>query len=110
MGGLSPVLLERVHKQLNNASGGDFIKLSVARAARLLGELDRSSFADVRPAPDSVAAAWRHLKSAIVAGYYTSEIGASKDLIYEPVPGKFANITLTPEFISRSNDGFGGSL
>jgi glucoside 3-dehydrogenase (cytochrome c) hitch-hiker subunit len=110
MGGMSSVRLERVRKQLDDASGGDFIKVPAARAAQLLGELDRSAFAEVRPAPDSVAAAWRHLKAAIVAGYYTSEIGASKELIYEPVPGKFANITLTAEFTSRSNDGFGGSL
>jgi hypothetical protein len=110
MGGMSPVLLERVRKQLDDAAGQDFMTVPGARAAQLLGELDRSAFAAARPAPDSVASAWQHLKSAIVAGYYTSEIGASKELVYEPVPGRFANITLTADFTSRSNDGFGGSL
>ena len=50
------------------------------------------------------------MKSAIIAGYYTSQIGASQELVYEPVPGSDANIELTPDYRSRSNEGFGGSL
>lgn len=110
MVGMSALLLERVRNALNEAAGEDFMRLRGARAATLVGALDQSAFAAASPAPDSVEAAWRHIKSAIVAGYYTSEIGASKELIYEPVPGKFENITLTADFRSRSNDGFGGSL
>jgi len=110
MGGMSPVLLERVRKQLDEAAGQDFNKMSGVRGAQLLAAFDRSAFAAPSPAADSAEAAWRHIKSAIVAGYYTSEIGASKELVYEPVPGKFENLQLTADFRSRSNDGFGGSL
>jgi hypothetical protein len=51
------------------------------------------------------------LKPAIIAGYYTSQIGASQELVYEPVPGpRRANFVLTAEYRSRSNEDFGGTL
>ena len=86
------------------------VRDALARASGLLAALDAAAFASPEPAADSAEFAWRHLKAAIVAGYYTSEIGASQELVYEPVPGRFENIRLTPDFRSRSNDGFGGTL
>lgn len=109
MGGLSLILLERVRKALDAAAGGDFIAQSPARRSELLTALDSESYADT-PANDSPEYAWRRIKGAIVAGYYTSEIGASQELVFEPVPGRSTNITLTPDFRSRSNDIQGGTL
>lgn len=110
MGSLEPVQLEQVRTHLNAAAGGDFLAASRAQQGVWLAALDQAAFGAGGAAAVPAEAAWKHLKVAIVAGYYTSEIGASKELIYEPVPGSFQNIKLTPEFRSRSNDGFGGSL
>jgi hypothetical protein len=119
MGSLAPASLERVRTALDAAAaaagtagtaGADFMTAPPARANGLLSALDAAAFAKPDAAADSVDLAWRHLKAAIVAGYYTSEIGASQELVYEPVPGRFANIRLTADFRSRSNDGFGGTL
>jgi hypothetical protein len=109
MGGFSPILLDRVRDDLAAAAHGEFMRLSRKQQSKLLEDLDTAAFA-ARPAPDSAAEAWLHVKSAIVAGYYTSQIGASRELVYEPVPGSDANIELTPAYRSRSNEGFGGTL
>jgi len=110
MASLAPGSLERVRAALEAAAGADFMTVPQARASGLLGALDAAAFAKPDPVTDSAESDWRHLKAAIVAGYYTSEIGASRELVYEPVPGRFENIRLTAEFRSRSNDGFGGTL
>ncbi len=110
MGGLTPQFLSRVHDYLKLQAGGDFMQVPRARAESLLEALDKNAYAQREPAVDTVEHAWRRIKAAIVAGYYTSQIGASEELVYEPVPGRFANIKLTPDFKCRSNDGFGGSL
>lgn len=109
MSGLSLVLLERVRTVLDAAAAGDFLGQSPARRSQLLAALDTESYADT-PGSESPGYAWRRIKGVIVAGYYTSEIGASQELVFEPVPGRFANITLTPDFRSRSNDVQGGAL
>lgn len=109
MGGLSLVHLERVRKALDAAAGGDFLAQGPARRSALLAALDSESYADT-PGSDSAGYAWRRIKGVIVAGYYTSEIGASQELVFEPVPGRFTNIALTPDFRSRSNDVQGGTL
>ena len=109
MGSLTPALLEQVRESLDAAAGGRFMAVSRERQGALLAALDRSAFSTDHT-PDATGQAWKHLKLAIVAGYYTTEIGGSKELIYDPVPGPSRNIKLTPDFRSRSNDGFGGSL
>ncbi|MGC4029779.1 MAG: gluconate 2-dehydrogenase subunit 3 family protein [Steroidobacteraceae bacterium] len=108
--GLKPALLDAVQAELDASAGGKFVGRPRNRQAGLLAELDRKAFAAASPAENSAEFAWRRIKSAIVAGYYTSEIGGSKELIYEPVPGKFENIALTAEYRARSNDGQGGAI
>jgi len=110
MGSLEPVQLERVHLALDAAAGGTFMAASREQQGALLALFDQAAFGAATAAAESPETAWKHVKAAIVAGYYTSEIGATKELVYDPVPGSFQNIHLTPEFRSRSNDGFGGSL
>lgn len=110
MGGLSLALIDRVRTSLDRVAGGDFLAVTSARRAQLLADLDRRTYAGDAHEEDSSEYAWRRVKGVIVAGYYTSEIGASKELAYEPAPGRFVNITLTPDFRARSNDVQGGAL
>jgi len=39
---------------------------------------------------------YRPMKELVIIGYYTSEIGASQELAYDPVPGGYHEIKLTP--------------
>ena len=108
---LKPELLERVRGALDAAAQGDFLKLPRGRQQELLEVLDTQAFASHGAAPDTPHHAWQRIKAAIVAGYYTSEAGASKELVFEPVPGDAShNITLTGTYRSRSNDGLGGAF
>lgn len=54
---------------------------------------------------DPAAAPWRAIKGLILTGYYTSEIGGSKELNYELVPGRFdPKVPVTPETRAYSSD------
>jgi hypothetical protein len=111
IGGLDGADLSRVHDSLNSSGHGRFLSLSVARQAKLLALLDSRAYASPAPAPGSGEWHWQRLKHAIIAGYYTSEIGASKELVYEAVPAvERSNFTLTADYRARSNEGFGGDL
>jgi hypothetical protein len=115
MTGLSPAALSLVHTHLDAAGGRPFLRLAAAQQTRLLTELDDKAFAGPAGAPDAGIStpeqAWRLLKPAIIAGYYTSQIGASRELVYEPVPDTTrVNFILHADYRSRSNEGFGGDL
>ena len=110
MSGLSMALLERVQAALDNSAGADFLAQSAEKRVALLADFDRQSYTADQPGSISPQHAWRRIKGVIVAGYYTSEIGASQELVFEPVPGQFTTITLTPEYRSRSNEVQGGVL
>jgi len=74
LAGGSPTSLDRVKAALGT---GDF--------AAALTRLDKAAFANEIPE----AKDWKAIKQAILMGYYTSETGASKELRYELVPGRF---------------------
>jgi len=108
MAGTEPAQLERVRAALDAApeAGSHFMTLPRARQHELLAALDARSYAGGHAA-GTAEAAWPHLKAVILAGYYTSEIGASKELVFDPVPGTRENIKLTPAFRMFSNQGLG---
>jgi len=107
--GLDPALLPTLQAQLDASAGGNFRARSGTEQLKILTDLDAAAFAG--PAePGTPAFAWRRIKATIVAGYYTSETGASKELVYELVPAVSKNISLTPDYRARSNDGFGGGI
>ncbi|MGC4028607.1 MAG: gluconate 2-dehydrogenase subunit 3 family protein [Steroidobacteraceae bacterium] len=110
MSDLDPQMLTRLRSALDTAAGGDFLRQPLAQQRQLLAAHDAAAYAKSRAAPGTAAHDWQRLKTAIIAGYYTSEIGASKELTYLPVPGEFHNIRVTPEFRNPSIDGFGGAL
>jgi hypothetical protein len=106
---LEPVMLDRVSAALDAAGGGNFIQLPRDRQIALLVELDRESYVDEAKL-GTASHSWRRIKAAILVGYYTSEIGASKELVYDPVPGGTTYVKVTPDFRSSVYDGMGGAL
>jgi Gluconate 2-dehydrogenase subunit 3 len=110
MSGLKPKDYTDVATALDAAAGaGGFLHLSRARQEALLTAFDAQAFGP--SASDPAAVAWRALKPAIVVGYYSSEIGASQELVFEAVPGpERRNFKLSADYRARSNEGFGGGF
>lgn len=77
-------LLDQVQRDLSQRAQGDFLALPAARQFAVLEAYDAAAFA-----PDQGDHAWRKIKGLILTGYYTSEIGGSRELHYELVPGRF---------------------
>ncbi|AHE55116.1 gluconate 2-dehydrogenase subunit 3 family protein [Sphingomonas sanxanigenens] len=97
-GGL--VLLDAVSHDLNRLGRGDFLSLAKDRQFAVLEAYDADAFgADAKDHP------WRKIKALILTGYYTSEIGASRELQYELVPGRWEpNLPLPADNRSWSSD------
>ena len=109
--GLDDTVLSRVSGALDAAAGGSFPQAAPARQATLLTELRSTGIRAATRGRIGRSKRGGRLKPAIVAGYYTSQIGASRELVYEPVPdSERSNFKLTPDFRARSNEGFGGEL
>jgi len=65
-----------------------------------LAALDAAAYAN-----DPAAAPWRAIKGLTLTGYYTSEVGGSKELNYELVPGRFdPKVPVTPATRAYSSD------
>jgi hypothetical protein len=97
-GGL--VLLDEVARDLNRLAQGFFLNLTPDRQHGVLEAYDAAAFAgDRRDHP------WKKIKGLILTGYYTSEAGASRELQYELVPGRWApNLPLPVNNRSWSSD------
>ena len=92
--------LDAVGARLNAMAGGDFVSLPPARQLILLSELDAQAFA-----PGHEGDPWHKIKELILTGYYTSEIGGSKELRYELVPGRWEpDIPIGPNDRAFSSD------
>jgi hypothetical protein len=90
--GSTPADRARVERDLDAFAGGRFAALSPARQFEMLERLDKAAFE--RGAPPSP---WTRMKALILIGYYTSEIGSSKELHYELVPGRWEpDVALQP--------------
>jgi hypothetical protein len=69
------------------AHGRKFLQCDAAAQQALVAALDAETFATPAPQPE---APWFHtMKELTLLGYYTSEIGATKELRYEGVPGRY---------------------
>jgi hypothetical protein len=90
MNGASEDLLPKFAAALDAFAGGPYLQQSEERRRTLLTEIDARSFAkpDDAALPETLRQ-WPRLKGLILIGYYTSEIGASKELQYILVPGHF---------------------
>jgi gluconate 2-dehydrogenase gamma chain len=68
-------------------SGHAFLQCRPEEQRALLDQLDRETYAAVSGvARDTV---FRTLKELTLLGYYTSEVGATRELHHAPVPGRF---------------------
>lgn len=89
--------------ELDRKAGGDFLRLDPAMRARLLSAFDAAAYPP-GPPPHNPSP-WQTIKSLILTGYYTSQIGASRELRYELVPGRFdPDLPLSPADRAWSSD------
>lgn len=104
--GLLPIAVDALIAECDRRAGGSFVQASAAERYRILEEIDGEAFAPSAAATESSwQSAWRKLKLEILNGYYTSEVGASGELAYVPVPGRYdANIPITADARAVSND------
>ena len=88
--GAPPDLLRRFVTALDAFAGGRYLSLEPERRLALLSDIDERAF---MPRSDQSLPAdlmhWTKLKSLIVIGYYTSEIGGSRELRFVQIPGRF---------------------
>jgi hypothetical protein len=75
----------QVQQALDKLAGQDFNSASVKVQLAALNMLDEQAFSN----NTSAAGSYRGIKSLIARFYYFSEVGASKELRYELVPGKW---------------------
>jgi hypothetical protein len=74
-----PAFLEVFHKKVPQ-----FLSMSANERLKALGEID----AKLRD-KDTFHQNYKAVKELTLIGYYTSEIGATEELAYDPVPGPF---------------------
>ncbi len=85
---------------LDRAANGDWIGKPAARRAAVLREFDAKAFQD-RP----IESPWRKIKGLILTGYYTSQVGAARELQFELVPGRFdPDVPIGPKARAFSSD------
>lgn len=77
-------LLGATEQLLDRQAGGDFAAALPALQHDALAAVDAAAFA-----PGGEHSPWHKIKDLIVIGYYTSEVGGSKELRYELVPGRW---------------------
>ena len=77
--------LADVDARAGAAAGTSFVECAARQQVAILEELER----DVRPAGDSQVSFFRWLRELTLVGYYTSEIGASQELKYVHVAGRY---------------------
>jgi hypothetical protein len=94
-------------KALDARAGGAFMQCDPDRQRAALTALDTQSY----PAATLEAKNWRLIKGLILAGYYTSEAGCTKELVYDLAPGRWDNdIPLKPGDRALANDWFAVSF
>jgi hypothetical protein len=76
--------LSDVDQRSERAYSRSFLACSGEQQHAMLGELDREAFSGARR-PHF----FRTMKELTVVSYYTSQIGATKELKHAPVPGRF---------------------
>lgn len=78
--------LEEVNARAAAEGSDDFLHADAATRYRVVEQLDREAFSEVR---ETRYAFFREFKELTLIGYYTSEVGASRELRYVPVPGDY---------------------
>jgi hypothetical protein len=107
LAGATPADRTRLAAELDARAGQSFLRLGAQQQHAVLAALDQSQFAP--PAGSQpVASAWPRIKKLIVMGYYTSDAGASQELRYQLVPGRYdPDLTVKPGERASANDWVG---
>ena len=87
LAGAAPADRDALRRRLDREAGGAFLGLVPAAQQAVLARVDAASFG--REASAAGEPAWARIKQLIVMGYYTSEVGASQELQYTLVPGRW---------------------
>lgn len=92
--------LDWLERALDKAGNGDFFRRSHTERSEILAALDAAAFAQ-----GAAWSPWVGLKGLILTGYYTSEVGGSRELRYELVPGRYdPDLPLAPVNRAWSSD------
>ena len=75
--------LADVDARARRAGGKHFVDAPKAQQVAILSELDREAYANASPH------FFRTMKELTLLGYYTSEPGATRELQFNPTPGRF---------------------
>ncbi len=95
--------LDWLERELDRRTRGDFLSRPLDDRRAALAALDLASFPKDSPPPDP--APWRTIKALVLTGYYTSEAGASRELRFELVPGRWdPDVALRPGDKAWSSD------
>src|SRR5438093_10325819 len=79
-----------VDARAQRSCGRAFLRCGAAEQRALLEQLDREAFGATGGTPDEPDVPFmRTMKELTLLGYYTSEIGATRELHNAPVPGRF---------------------
>ncbi|MFD2202146.1 gluconate 2-dehydrogenase subunit 3 family protein [Shivajiella indica] len=81
--------LNLIQKDFKKAKGKDFMEVSVEERTNYLNELQANGKATIESDPALVGQILGMLKDLTVLGYFTSEIGATQQLRYFEVPGRY---------------------
>ena len=76
--------LAEVDARANRASGRAFVQLSPAEQRAVLEPLDADAYRGAASRPF-----FRTMKELTLLGYYSSEVGATRELKYARIPGRF---------------------
>ena len=82
--------LADVDARARAACGRPFLECAREQQRAVLEDLDHETFAQPAPRPGSAEVPFfRTFKELTLVGYYTSEIGATRELHHQPVPGRY---------------------
>ncbi|MBU0554954.1 MAG: gluconate 2-dehydrogenase subunit 3 family protein [Alphaproteobacteria bacterium] len=89
-----------LERTLDQAANGDFFRRTPAEREDILAKIDAAAMA-----PGAPWSPWVAIKGLVLTGYYTSQTGASQELRYELVPGRFdPDLPLRPSDRAWSSD------
>jgi hypothetical protein len=97
----SPADLEQLRRNVRADGGREPQDLDAQALHDLIARIDAAAY-------QARGSYWARLKKVVILGYYSSEIGASQELRYELVPGRFEpDLPVTAETRALSNDWVG---
>lgn len=82
--------LNQLNDECNKKYGKKFMELDAKQRTDVLNALDKEQIAYTKTKkPDAPNHYFRMLKELTLLGFFTSEVGCTKALRYNPVPGKY---------------------